>query len=86
MGQYRIPDLDAFSWQGPVISETNNPPGSPTKGDRYAVSGTPTGAWVGHALTVATYTGSGWLFAVPMAGWAFWDIGVSYYKYYSGSA
>lgn len=40
MGQYRIPDLDAFSWQGPVISETNNPPGSPTKGDRYAVSGT----------------------------------------------
>ena len=86
MAQYRVPNLDTFFWQDPVISETNNPPGSPAKGNRYAVSDTPTGAWVGHAFTIAAYDGSGWLFTVPMTGWAFWDIGASYYKYYSGSA
>jgi len=85
MSLYRVPTLDTFSWQEPVIAEQNNPPGSPAKGDRYAVADTPTGAWAGHAYTIATYTGTGWIFASPVTGWAFLDK-ANYYKCYDGAA
>jgi len=85
MATYRVPTLEAFSWQPPVIEDRNNPPASPAKGDRYSVADTPTGAWVGHAFTFATYTGSGWIFDSPAVGWAFWNMAVARFKYYDGS-
>ena len=86
MAQYRVPVLENFSWQPPVIDIQNDPPGSPTKGDRYAVAGSPTGAWVGHAWNIATYTGSTWLFDAAMEGMAFWNSTDNTMHYFNGSA
>ncbi|CAN2532523.1 hypothetical+protein [Methylocapsa aurea] len=53
-----------------VVTKTlSAPPGSPTLGDRYIVNATGTGAWAGHDNAVATYTGSGWNFVTPLAGY-----------------
>jgi len=73
MSQYRIPVLEQFSWQPPVLATQNDPPATPAKGDRYVVGSSPTGAWVGHAKTIATYNGTGWLFDVAAEGWRVYD-------------
>jgi len=51
----------------PVISQTNNPPGAPTLGDRYLVGTVPTGAWVGNANSIAEWDGAVWQYTVPVA-------------------
>lgn len=56
-------------WQTIVIDIQNTPPVSPTSGDRYIVDTVPTGAWVGQAKAIATYTVS-WAFSSPSTGWA----------------
>ena len=50
---------------GVVISQTNTPPGSPITGDRYLVGDTPTGAWVGSANKIATWSGASWSYTTP---------------------
>lgn len=52
-----------------VISKTlATPPGSPANGDRYIVAASPTGAWVGLANNVVTWTTDD-----PNAPTGFWD-------------
>jgi hypothetical protein len=85
MANYRVPVLETFSWQPPVKAIQNDPPGSPVKGDRYLVAGSPTGAWATKAWYVATYTGSAWLFDQPAEGWAAWDEGANKYKMFNGT-
>lgn len=70
MATYRVPTLETFGWQHPVIGAQAAPPPSPVKGDRYIANhASPSGAWTGHPYEVATYDGSGWIFAVPNIGW-----------------
>ncbi len=69
MAQYRIPVEETFSWQRPVISAENDPPGSPVKGDRYLVGNSPTGDFVGHEGDVAWFDGADWKFDSPTDGW-----------------
>jgi len=70
MATHRVPTLETFGWQHPVIGAQAAPPGSPVKGDRYIINhANPSGAWTGHPYEVATYNGSGWIFAVPNIGW-----------------
>jgi hypothetical protein len=85
MATYRVPILEQFSWQPPVLATQNAPPGAPVKGDRYIVAGTPSGAWVGYAWYIATYTGSGWLFDQPTEGWRAYDINANDDKYFNGT-
>lgn len=59
-----------LNWQEPVIDELNDPPGSPTTGDRYLIDDNPTGDWVGHPNEIAEWNGSSWDFFVPEEGWA----------------
>lgn len=56
------------TWPPPVKDMRNTPPGAPTSGDRYAVGATPTGAWTGHANSIAAWDGSAWGFVVPPNG------------------
>lgn len=61
-----------FAWmdalQGGVKDITDTPPGAPSEGDLYILSGTPTGAWSAQAANdVALYYNSGWLFLTPPA-------------------
>lgn len=59
-----------------ALSYQNDPPVSPTEGDRYLVGGSPTGAWTGHAQEVAYYSG-GWQFLEPLPGWRAYVVDVN---------
>lgn len=68
-----------------ALGYQNDPPVSPSEGDRYLVGDTPTGAWTGHAEEVAYYSG-GWQFLQPMAGWRAYIPGDSEYVYDESSS
>lgn len=51
-----------------VVAETSTPPATPADGSRYLVGDSPTGAWVGRAGSIATYTDDAWVFYTPVAG------------------
>ena len=51
--------IDALT-QVSVLGIANDPPVSPSEGDRYIVNTVPTGAWVGHAGKLAQYLDAGW--------------------------
>jgi hypothetical protein len=60
----------------PVVKDHTlaTPPGSPANGDRYIVAASPTGAWSGHAGSIAVWTtddpaGNAWQFYAPQVGW-----------------
>jgi len=72
MGTYRVPVLEDFSWQPPVLDkDLYDAPGAPEKGDRYIVaSGTTSGDdWYGLENHIVTYDGGAWLDDVPEKGW-----------------
>jgi len=70
MTTHRVPVLDEFSWQPPVLDkDLTAPPGGEAKGDRYIVGGSATGAWSGLDNHIVTYDGAAWLDATPAEGW-----------------
>jgi len=69
MSSKRIPVLEDHSWQPPVISKLNTPPGSPSVGDRYIIGAAPTGDWAGKANQIAWRDAAQWLYDVPVNGW-----------------
>lgn len=68
-----------------ALGYQNDPPGSPSEGDRYLVGSAPTGAWAGHAEEVAYYSG-GWQFLEPRPGWRAYIPGDSEYVYDESSS
>lgn len=72
--------VDQFSvgldWQDSVLDkDLNDPPASPTTGDRYLVSypaAAATGDWLGHDNELATYNGTAWDFTPVSEGMAMW--------------
>lgn len=68
-----------------ALGYQNDPPVSPSEGDRYLVGSMPTGAWTGHAQEVAYYSG-GWQFLAPMPGWRAYVPGDSEYVYDESSS
>ena len=86
MASYRVPVLEKFEWQPPVINYQSAPPGSPAKGHRYIVLTTGTGVWAGHDEAIATFDGTNWLFDLPSAvGWVTYLQTGSKYMYYGGA-
>lgn len=72
MADYRVPVLENFSWQQPVISRVLSlDPAFPVRGDRYIVFPAGTGTWTGHDNEIAYYDG-GWVFTVPTEGFSTW--------------
>lgn len=57
-------------WQESVIDEQNDPPSSPSDGDRYLVGESPTGDWSGEAEEIAEWDAdtSQWVFSDPDEG------------------
>jgi len=68
--QYVDSVAQGLNWQESVIDELNDPPGSPTTGDRYLIDDTPTGDWSANANEIAEWNGSSWDFFAPDEGWA----------------
>lgn len=50
------------------------PPGSPAEGERHVVAGGASGAWAGHAGTIATWQDGAWVFLTPKTGWCLWSV------------
>jgi len=71
---YRVPVLETFAWQAPVISRAYSaPPGGPDfKNDRYIVKVAGSGLWSGHDKEIAYYDGAAWQFTTPVEGFICW--------------
>lgn len=58
---------------GNVISRIlSSPPGSPANGDTYIVKSTGSGLWTGKSNYIAYYTGTKWVFTLPLTGFRVW--------------
>lgn len=84
MSNYRVPVMQNFSWQDPVISMLQNPASlTPTKGDRYLINGTGEGDWVGHDNAIAWYDGSEWQFDAAQTGWRCYVVNLGKYVFFN---
>lgn len=69
MAKYKVPILSEFEWQAPVLDkDLSAPPGAPSKGDRYIIGPSATGAWSGHDGDIAEYNGASWDFTTKKEG------------------
>lgn len=68
MADYIVPVLSEYEWQKGVIDHINDPPLSPINGDRYIVSSSPTGVWIGHNNDIATFVNNQWSYLSPFKG------------------
>ena len=79
----RIPILEHFSWQEPVLEMRDNPPALVEAGDRFIVNGNPSGAWGAlDSNTIVTYIdSSNFITAIPKIQWRVINIddGVDYF-------
>lgn len=72
---YRVPVLERFAWQEPVLSFLSSPPTTPApvKGDRYIVGDSATDVWVGQETKIVWFDGISWVFDTPTDGWKAFD-------------
>lgn len=85
MAQYRVPVLESYEFQPPVINQLADPPVSPVKGDRYLVIATASGDWTGQEKKIAWYDGSAWKFDSPLEGMLTFDKTVNKFYFYNGT-
>ena len=74
--KYRVPVLETFCWQEPVLARHSDPGNLPQalqKGHRYLVQ-SGIGTWAGKDDNVAWYDGSIWRFDPPDDGWQLYDL------------
>ena len=64
-----VEKLDALTQLVVTAFEASTPPSVPLEGETFALGGSPTGAWAANPNDLAFWTGSGWLFVTPQAGW-----------------
>ncbi len=57
-----------FSWQDKVLDLLNDPPVSPTIGDRYLIDTVPTGVWEGSGGSITEYNGTEWTYVSAPVG------------------
>lgn len=69
-----------------VLGRLATPPGSPTTGDRYIVTATATGAWVGQEDSIAEWNGSSWVFTTPEEGYFLWVEDESRFYEFNGTS
>jgi hypothetical protein len=87
MAQYRIPVLETFSWQPPVLDVLVTPDSTPDKGDRHIIGVGATGIWEDKDNWIATCTGVGpvtWTYDIPEDGWQVWNMATQEFLYVIG--
>jgi hypothetical protein len=85
MGNYKVPNIDTFLWQMSVIDKDLTSPPAASKGDRYLVYGTGSGAWAGLDGKIVIYTGSGWESVSSVAGMVVYVVDEDKYYVYDGA-
>lgn len=81
---YRVPVMEKFSYQDPIIAVANTP-SSTTKGDRFIVGTSPADAFVGQAGKIAWYDGAAWKFDTPADGWYVYNKDTKNFYKFDGS-
>ena len=64
---------------------TADPPAQPDDGQSWIIGATPTGAWVGKAGALASWTVGGWRFVNPLPGMQVWNKAAGYWLHWTGS-
>lgn len=64
--------LDAIVQLSVLDKDLTLPPGSPSEGDRYIVSGSASGDWAGQGDAIAAWQDGAWAFYAPATGWRAW--------------
>lgn len=86
MSQYRVPVLERFTFQMPVLDkDLVDPPVSPNKGDRYIVPANATGDWLDQEGKIAWYDGTVWQFDPPQHGCLIWVADEEQYYFMAGN-
>jgi hypothetical protein len=62
------------------------PPTAPVEGQRHVVAAGASGAWGGHAQSIATWQDGAWAFLAPKAGWCIWSIADDVMLVFDGTA
>lgn len=86
---YRVPTLETFSWQKPILGFLDDPTGvSPAKGHRYLVGSSPQAGtdFESRGGDIAWYDGSQWLFDTPTDGWTIYNVATGEYLRFDGSS
>jgi hypothetical protein len=78
--------IQGLSWQDPVIDEQTTPPGAPSTGDRYIVTATATGAWVGREDDIAEWDGTAWVFTTPTEGYVLRNLTTDKFRLFDGTS
>ncbi len=78
--------LDAVVQLSVLDRDLSTPPGSPADGARYIIAASPTGAWSGHAGSVAAHQDGAWMVYAPSQGWIAWVADEDIAVVWSGSA
>lgn len=85
MATYKVPLLESFTWQKPVLDRLTAPPGGESKGDRYLIIAVGSGDWTGKENQIALYNGVDWDYVLPTEGMAIWVSDEDKYYRYDGS-
>ena len=66
--------VQGVDWQRSVLEQRNDPPSSPSDGDRYLIGESAGGDWSGEDEKIAEWDGSSseWEFSTPNDGWTVW--------------
>lgn len=64
---------------------TASPPADPAAGQSWIVGAAATGAWADRTGALATWTGGGWRFAIPVAGMLAWNKSAQVWMRWTGS-
>ena len=67
-----------------IISETDDPPASPSDGDCWLVGSNPSGDWIGHQAEIACRQSGNWIYAAPQPGMQVYDLAEGQNVYFDG--
>jgi hypothetical protein len=90
MAVKKVAVLEEFTWQLPIKDkDLSSPPGSPSKGDRYIVASSGSGAWSGQTNNIALCTVGGvtpsWEFIIKVEGTICWVEDENVFYKFNGS-
>jgi len=89
MADYRVPVLETFEFQPSVSGQLADPPGTPTRGDRYLIISPATGDWLNLETQIAyctNATGPVWAFTIPKEGFICWIDNENEFYSFDGAA
>lgn len=83
--EYVDQKIQGLDWQESVLSIEQDPPGTPSEGDRYLVDEGATGDWSGWDDSIVEWNGSEWIRIEPDPGFATFVEDIQVQKLWNGT-